>query len=580
MGCTSLDRSSTIHRLNFNFHPIKNVSFIKKIILIFDKEFRDTNIPIWIISIIIFMNGFLNLYFSLFYKLPYSQTLITNIFSFNVDYLNKTVVFISGLVLIYLSFQILNNKVIAWYLSVSILGLGVITNIIRIQSWYTIILPIIGIILLFVTRKRFIAKIEINTIENNILISILVIILVLVYGTLGFIVLSPAHFQNQYLLFGSFFATIKSIFFLEGNSVIPTTVFGSWFLFSLHLIGIISLILIFHALFRPIYYSFKLLPQEISLAKTILESNGNSSLDYFKLWSDKSLFFSSNKKSFISYRVKYSAAICLGDPSGPKEECEQIIQEFTKFCKINGWKVGFHHVSKEYLEIYKKNGFDYFKIGDEGTVQIEKFVTSTVKHSEFKRTLNKFTKDGFRIEIVKPPHSQELLINLKNISDEWLSTGRRERNFTLGSFITSYLQECQIILLKNKNDEIIAFLNRITSYINGEIIIDMMRHIKEIPNGTMDFIFASYLMLLSKEGFKTFSLGLSPFTGINESPDSPLIEKVMIELFEHFNNLFSFKGLRHFKDKYEPVWEDRYFVFKGTYLSFLKIALAFIQITE
>ena len=108
----------------------------------------------------------------------------------------------------------------------------------------------------------------------------------------------------------------------------------------------------------------------------------------------------------------------------------------------------------------------------------------------------------------------------------------------------------------------------------------MMRHIKEIPNGTMDFIFASYLMLLSKEGFKTFSLGLSPFTGINESPDSPLIEKVMIELFEHFNNLFSFKGLRHFKDKYEPVWEDRYFVFKGTYLSFLKIALAFIQITE
>ena len=575
-----MEQTSNKLNLIFKFHPIKNLSYIKKAILIFDKEFRDTNIPIWIIFLILFINGIVNIYFSLFYKLPYSENIVTKLFNYNVDYINKTVTFISGLVLIYLSFQILNNKIIAWYLSLFILIINLITTIIRIGSWYAVIIPISGIIILFATRKRFVARLEINAIENHILISFMIIIFVIFYGILGFTLLGSNDFKNKYMLFDAFIATLKSIFFMDGTSIIPTTVFGNWFLFSLHLIGILSLILLSHALFRPLYYNFKELPQEVSLAKNILESYGNSSIDYFKLWQDKSLFFSVNKKAFISYRVKFSTAICLGDPTGPKEEIERIIQEFTKFCKINGWKIGFHHVSKNYLEIYKKNGFDYFKIGDEGTVQIEKFATSTVNHSEFKRPLNKFKKEGFKLEIVNPPHSTELLASLKKISDEWLSTGRRERSFTLGNFNTKYLQECQLILLKDKNNDIAAFLNRITSYIRDEVTIDMMRHKKEIPNSTMDFIFTSYLLELYKEGYKTFSLGLLPFTGINESPDSPLIERAMVELIEHFNILFSFKGLKHFKDKYEPLWDDRYFVYKGTYLSFLKITLAFIEITE
>ena len=161
-----------------------------------------------------------------------------------------------------------------------------------------------------------------------------------------------------------------------------------------------------------------------------------------------------------------------------------------------------------------------------------------------------------------------------------LSNGRRERRFTLGNFNFKYLQTTPLIILKDKNNKVIAFLNRIKSFIPGEVTIDLMRHKRDIPNGCMDFFFDSYLQILNKEGLKTFSLGLSPFTGINESVDSPFIEKVMEELFDHFNMMFSFKGLRYYKEKFEPRWEDRYFVYNGKYISFFKIVIAFMRITE
>ena len=80
--------------------------------------------------------------------------------------------------------------------------------------------------------------------------------------------------------------------------------------------------------------------------------------------------------------------------------------------------------------------------------------------------------------------------------------------------------------------------------------------------------------------FKYFSLELSPFTGLNKYNENPFIEKVMNELFEHFNKLFLFKGLRKYKEKLEPLWEDRYIVYKGNYSSFIKIVLTFTKITE
>ena len=565
---------------------IKDYFFINKtniLILIkifFDRDFRKNQIPIWLLSLTVFLNGLINLYYALNVELPYKKTLLSTIFSVRIDALNKTMSFLFGFILIYLALQILNKKQMAWKISVVILFLTIFNHLIRIESWPTFLIPIFGIIILILTKSQFNAKSEFDRIEDGILISLIIILGALIYGLIGFWLLGEKIFFRSFSIFEALINTIEAFVFLNNPNLSQNSLFANWFILSLHILGIIILFLILISLFMPILYVFKIQPVERKQAEAILIKCGNSALDYFKLWPDKSLFFSKNKEAFIAYRVKYGVAICLGDPSGPKDEVETVIKEFKDFCRKNGWKIAFHHTKPEFLSIYERLKFNAIKIGEEGTINIEKFVSSTIKQSDFRRSLKKFTQNGYVLTISNPPHTKALLAELKQISDEWLSSGRRERSFTLGRFSKRYLQTTPVVLLRDSNNKLIAFLNQITSYIQGEVTVDMMRHRKDMPNGTMDFIFCSYLSKLSTDGIKYFSLGLSHFIGLNTKNESPLLEKIMNELIDHFGKLFSFKGMRKYKEKFEPSWEDRYFVYKGNYYSFIKIALAFMRITE
>ncbi len=61
-------------------------------------------------------------------------------------------------------------------------------------------------------------------------------------------------------------------------------------------------------------------------AEAIVNQYGRTPLDYFKLWPDKSHYFSPSCQSVIAYRASCSVAVSLGDPVGPVDEIEPLIQ--------------------------------------------------------------------------------------------------------------------------------------------------------------------------------------------------------------------------------------------------------------
>jgi len=86
---------------------------------------------------------------------------------------------------------------------------------------------------------------------------------------------------------------------------------------SLDVLGIVAASFATYSLFRPIVFRFIQLPQERARANAIIEKYGKSTFDYFKVWPDKSFFFSRSRESFISYRMVGGVAFCLADPVGP-----------------------------------------------------------------------------------------------------------------------------------------------------------------------------------------------------------------------------------------------------------------------
>ena len=71
-------------------------------------------------------------------------------------------------------------------------------------------------------------------------------------------------------------------------------------------------------------------------------------------------------------------------------------------------------------------------------------------------------------------------------------------------------------------------------------------------------------MLWAKaEGYRHFSLGMAPLSGVTASPTAPLWNRVGAFVYDHGERLYGFQGLRAFKEKFDPHWEPRYLACEG-----------------
>lgn len=170
---------------------------------------------------------------------------------------------------------------------------------------------------------------------------------------------------------------------------------------------------------------------------------------------------------------------------------------------------------------------------------------------------------------------------MEEISREWLSLpGRRERGFTLGKFERSYVKETPLSVLRNPEGRAIAFANEIPDYQPGEATIDLMRHRLDVPTHAMDYVFLAEMEQLKGQGYKRFSLGLAAFAGVGDHPGASLQERAVHQVFERLNRFFSYKGLRNYKAKFEPIWEERFLVYQGGVVGLVRTAAALAQVTE
>jgi phosphatidylglycerol lysyltransferase len=161
----------------------------------------------------------------------------------------------------------------------------------------------------------------------------------------------------------------------------------------LRLLGLLAAVVGAASLFRPVAYELRTLPAERALAKDIVSHHGRSALDFFKLWRDKSYFFSGTRRTVIAYHTAVGVVLCLGDPVGPGEELEDTVRSFLRLCKNNAWRVAFYQVLPDLLPLYARLGFAVLKIGEVAVVDLDQFATQTVERREFRRARRRFREE-------------------------------------------------------------------------------------------------------------------------------------------------------------------------------------------
>ena len=557
-----------------------------------------SNWPVWLAAGSTMLSGLTGTVQPLLVRLSeHHPKLFSVVASYELYHLSKSLTVAFGYALIFLSINLLSRKRRAWAVALGLAVLSLVLQLARIGSehihWlqdhqlaqdlpsYSCIPPTLAIILLITTRSYFKVKSERETVVKAIKYICLSLAAVLFYGVLGFFMLDKKDFGVNFQLYESLVRTVRELTLMGNLDLTAHTRYGTWFMDSLHVCGIMAGAAIFVSAFRPINYRLVTQPKERELAKSILEKEGRAALDIFKLSHDKSYFFNEANNSFVAYKTCLGVAIVLGDPVGARENLKALLHDFTIYCHENGWQVAFLQTTPDFIDIYQSLGFKSVRVGEDGIVDLELFTTKTVAKKTFKSVVKKFDKEGYVLNRHTPPHSEALLNEVEEVSRQWLQLpGRRERGFSLGKFDRVELQNDNLFVMRDKDGKALAFVNEIRSYHPGEVTIDLMRHVENSPNGTMDFLFAKLLFFLKDEGFTHFSLGLAALSGVGEDADACLEEKAMQKIFAHLNRFFSYKGLKAYKDKFDPTWEDRFLVYQSGVPGLLKAGLAIAKATE
>lgn len=291
---------------------------------------------------------------------------------------------------------------------------------------------------------------------------------------------------------------------------------------------------------------------------------------------DKNLFWAAEGQVLIAYSRYSDKAIVLGDPIGNQSCLSKGIQEFQQFIDLYGYKAVFYEVDESNMAMYHDNGYYFFKLGEEAVVDLTEFEMLGSNRRAFRNTVNRFAKDGYEFELLSPPHSIELLDSLERISTEWLGN-RKEMGFCVGWFNREYLQKSPIAVVRNTvNQEILSFVSLIYhDYQQGTIGIDLMRFKNNVPNSTMDFIFIRLLMYFKEAGYHHFSFSVAPLSQVGAGPRAHLAERVAHFVYKYGKRIYSFEGLRKFKNKFDPNWTPMYLA----YPQFISLPALLIEIS-
>lgn len=469
---------------------------------------------------------------------------------------------LAGIALLYIARGLAERKRTAWWLALGAMVIGAVSHLIKGFDYEEALITAVAVAWLASKRDVFHARSDAPSMRKGVRSLLAAFVFTMAYGAAGFWLLDR-HFAVNYGLTAALRQSAAMFLSLRDPGLEPITGFGRWFADSIYVIAAATFGYALLQLMRPVIRRAGSSAGEVRKARAIAEEWGRTSLARVAVLPDKAFHFTPGG-SVVCYAVRSGVAIALGDPIGPDEDFSAAIESFAALCEGNGWTPVFYQTTERGLEVYRAHDFREFRIGHEAVVDVRAFSLAGKSFKSLRNRLNVLAEQGYTTSVIEPPIDADTLAALRETSDEWLTAMHgAEMRFSLGWFDDAYIAEGSVFVVEGPDGTIEAFANIVSEYRANEITIDLMRHRESAPSGTMDLMFVRLFEWAAEQGYDTFNLGLAALAGVGEAPEDPLLEKAMRLVYEHANSFYSFKGLRAYKEKFDPEWQPRYLVYRA-----------------
>ncbi|MDR5824835.1 MULTISPECIES: bifunctional lysylphosphatidylglycerol flippase/synthetase MprF [unclassified Caballeronia] len=325
-------------------------------------------------------------------------------------------------------------------------------------------------------------------------------------------------------------------------------------------------------LLRPAAGRFvKPAPQDLADAARIFRAQERSDAG-LAMMGDKSFLFSESREAFLMYAKHGRTWAALHDPVGPRREWAELIRKFVELAHAHNGRAAFYQVRADALPLYLDAGLTLMKLGEEAHVALADFDLKGSHRSHLRYALKRGERDGFDTEVIGPDRIVASLPMLRAISDDWLdSRSAREKSFSVAAFTEDYLS-AQSVLLVRQQGVPVAFVTFMTTDMNTEATVGVMRHVEAASSYAMEYLFTKLALHLKETGFKSLSLGIAPLSGMEPTPLASHWHRFAGLVWRFGGRFYNFRGLRGFKSKFQPRWEPRYLAASGSVGVFFTLA--------
>lgn len=500
-------------------------------------------------------------------------------FSSYTIHFSKILTLIAGILLVVTSASLFRGLKRGWYFAVILAIISIFGNMIKALDYEEATFSFIILIILITSRKEYILKTNRKYLKVGFSWLFGLLLTVVLFNFLSFYFIDKKHFGIDFTWRESIYYTLHSFLLFQDSDLIPKTGFAKDFQFINYLLGIITWSLLIFSIFNV----RKLVNNEgnsddFEDAKNWVETFGNSPLDFFKTATDKQFYFSERRDGFVSYRTANQFAFVLEEPVCAEEDKEDFIQEFEDFCHKNGLKSVYYRIDEQSLFLFQPFKKKKLFVGQEAIMNIENFKLEGKDRKSLRNGLNSLLKKGFETVILPAPQTEEILTEIQDISNEWLKEfDKEEMVFSQGMFDRLALLDQDLIVVKNPEGKIEAFLNIIPDFAPEECTYDLIRKTVNAPNGSMDAMVVKLVEYAKAKNLQFINLGLTPLGGLKE-PDNTA-EEILKFVYNRLGSFKHYQSLRDFKEKYADQWENKYLIY-GSDFDLLQIPAALNKITK
>ncbi len=338
----------------------------------------------------------------------------------------------------------------------------------------------------------------------------------------------------------------------------------AWIPLTVHLTEVTTLLAIAYVIFRPLAAPGLPGPGARRAAADLVRNYGNDTLSFFKLRSDKHLFFGADGRAFVGYRIENGVLLLSGDPVGPPECFPGLLRELGSFAETRGLKLGAVGASERLTPLYEQLGLRTIYLGDEAIVELDRFSLEGRAIRKVRQSVSRLTKAGFTSELHPVSSLDESTMSEVEDVLERGREGAPERGFSMAmdSINSDVGEDTLVVLARDGENAIRGVLHFVPCYGRETMSLSFMRRDPDTPNGLTEFLVVSAAQLLKERGIGEMSLNFAAFARWIHDP-CKWHERVLGKLIALGNPFFQIESLYRFNAKFFPRWEPRYLVYEG-----------------